>query len=119
MKLHRRFVANGTVGTHLVVVSTPSLAFCTGLVEADEPICIQTFGAEFAVEGFDEGIVGRFARPAEVERHALHVSPEIEVLADKLRTVIDADRPGTAEHCRAAFERFDNIASPITVPDID
>ena len=56
--------------TNLVVVSTPSLAFCARLVEAQEPVCVQAFDPELAVEGFDEGVVGWFARPEEVECEA-------------------------------------------------
>ena len=68
MKLHRRLVADRAVWTHLVVVSMPSLAFCPRLVEAQEPVRVQAFGPELAVERFDEGIVRRLAWPAEVER---------------------------------------------------
>ena len=91
MKLYRRFVADGTVWSYLVVVSTPSLAFFPCLVEAHEPVGVQALGPELAVERLDEGVVGRFAWPAEVERDAFDVRPEIEFLADELRSVVHAD----------------------------
>lgn len=94
MKLYRRSVAGRTVRAHLVVVSMPSLAFCTRLVEAQEPVGVQALRPELADERFDERVVGRSAWPAEVERHILHVCPEVELLADELGTVIDADRLG-------------------------
>src|SRR4051812_3218379 len=119
MKLYRRSVADRTVRTHLVVVSMPSLAFYTRLVEAEEPVRVQALRSELAVERFDERVVSRLAWPAEVERHAFDVGPEVELLADKLGSVIDADRPGVAELRGATFERLDDIASPIAVPDID
>ena len=119
MKLHRRFVADRTVWTHLVVVSTPSLAFCAGFVEAQKPIRIQAFRSELAVERFDEGIVGRLAWSAEVQRHAFHVRPEIELLADELRTVVDTDRLRVAKLDGAPFERLDDIAAAIGVTNID
>jgi len=46
MKLHWRFIADGTVWTHLIIVSTLILAFSTRLVEAEEPIRIQTFRSD-------------------------------------------------------------------------
>jgi len=118
MKLHRRFVADRTVWTHRVVVSTPSLAFCAGVVETQEPVGVQAFRSELAVERLDEGIVGRFAWPDEVKRYAFHVGPEIEFPADELGAVVDADRLRVAELGGAAFERLDNIAPPIAVQPV-
>jgi hypothetical protein len=50
------FVADRAVRSFLVVVSTPSLAFSPRIVEAHEPMSIQTFRSEAAVECFDEGL---------------------------------------------------------------
>src|SRR5688572_28476261 len=119
MKLHRRFVADRAVRTHLVVVSTPSLAFSTCLVEAQEPVGVQTFGSELAVERFDEGIVSRLAWPTEVECYAFHVRPQVEILAHELGTVVDAYRLGIAELRSPAFECFDDIVSAIALADTD
>src|SRR5262249_49602842 len=44
-----------------LVVPTPSLAFSPRIVEAHEPMCVQTFRSEFAIERFDESIVSRRA----------------------------------------------------------
>ena len=62
MKRRRHLVADRAVRAHLVVVSTPSLAFSPCLVEAQEPVGVQALRPEFAVQAFDEGIVRRFAR---------------------------------------------------------
>ena len=72
MKHDGHFVADRAVRLHLVVVSTPSLAFSPCLVEAQEPVGVQALGSEFAVQTLDEGVVGRFAGPAEVERDVVH-----------------------------------------------
>ena len=40
---------------------------------------IQTLGSEATVERFDEGIVGWFTRPREVERNTALVGPQIQV----------------------------------------
>jgi hypothetical protein len=61
VKLYRRFVADRTVWTHLVMVSAPGLAFCARFVEAHEPVGVQALCSELAVEGFDEGVIRRFA----------------------------------------------------------
>jgi hypothetical protein len=44
-----------------VVVPTPSLAFSPRIVEAHEPMCVQTFRSEFAIERLNESIVSRLA----------------------------------------------------------
>ena len=66
MKHDRHFVADGAVGSYLIVVSTPSLAFSPRLVEAEEPVGIQALGPELAVQALDEGIVRRLSRATEV-----------------------------------------------------
>src|SRR5579862_5795896 len=97
MKLDRRFVADRAVGTHLVVVSAPSLAFCACFVEAEEPIRIQIPRAKFAVEGLNERVVRGLAWSAEVQRDASHVGPVIELLAHELGAIVDSDRLGISE----------------------
>ena len=74
-KLLRRFPADRAVRTHVIIVSTPSLSFSPRLVEAEEPVRVQAPRPELAVEGLDEGIVGRLPRAAEVEHDALLVGP--------------------------------------------
>jgi hypothetical protein len=54
-QLDRGFVADRAVWSLLVVVSTPSLAFSPRIVEAHEPMRVQTFRSEFAIERLDEG----------------------------------------------------------------
>jgi hypothetical protein len=57
------------------------------------------------------GIVGRSAGPAEVERHAAHERPQVELPADKLRAVIDPERLRAADLSDNPFERLDDIAA--------
>ena len=49
--------------SNIVVVYTPSLQFFAGIVKAHEPMRIQAFLPEAAVEGFDESVVSRFSWP--------------------------------------------------------
>ena len=79
------------MGPDFVVVSTPILHFLPCVVKAQEPVRVQAFASELAVEGFDEAVVGRLARPREVENDALLVSPQIKIPGDKLRALIDTD----------------------------
>lgn len=65
-------------GATNIQVSTPSLAFLARLVEAEEPVGVQAFGAELAVQAFDECVVGRLAGPAEVKCHTAHKGPQVE-----------------------------------------
>jgi hypothetical protein len=44
------------------------------IVEAHEPMRIQMFRSEFAIERFDEGVVCGLARPGEVERDIALIS---------------------------------------------
>ena len=74
-ELDRALIADRAVGSFLVVVSTPSLAFLHGVVEAHEPVLVQALRPELAVEAFDERIVGRLARPAEVQGDAVLEGP--------------------------------------------
>ena len=52
---------------------------------------IQALGPELAIEGLDEGIVGRFAGLAEVQHDALLIGPQVEVAGDELRALVDPD----------------------------
>jgi hypothetical protein len=67
------------MGSLLIVVSTPSLAFSPRIVEAHEPMRVQTFRSEFAIERLDEGIGSGLARSREVEPDTAPISPQIEI----------------------------------------
>ena len=69
----------------LIVVPAPSLHLLPSIFKAHEPVGIEAFRPEASVEGLNERVVSRLARPREVERHALHVGPQIELAGDKIR----------------------------------
>jgi hypothetical protein len=85
MKRRRHFIPDRAMRSDLVVVSTPSLAFSGRFVEGHEPVRIEALGAELAVQALDEGIVGRFAGPAVVERDLMNEGPKVKLFADELR----------------------------------
>ena len=68
-------------------VSTPSLAFSSRIVEAHEPMRVQTFRSEFAVERLDEGAQVSFGRvwPIAGPRAALP-GPWMDFVHDQLAT---------------------------------
>lgn len=74
-ELDRALIADRAVGSFLVVVSTPSIAFSAGVVEGQEPGGVQAFSPDLTVEGLGEGIVSGLARPAEVQGDAVLEGP--------------------------------------------
>lgn len=54
-----RGVAERGVRAAGVVVDPPGLGDAAGIVDVEEPVLVDAFIAEPAVEGFDEGILGR------------------------------------------------------------
>ena len=56
-----------------------------------EPVSVQTFSAELAVKALDERIVGWFAGTREVQRDTLGIGPQVQIVGDKLRTLINAN----------------------------
>ena len=81
-------VADGAVWANLVVISAPSLALSDGIVDAHEPVLLQAFRPELAVEGVDERIVCRLVKPAKSKGRRGKM-PEVEVARDELATFAD------------------------------
>ena len=59
----RDVISDRTVGSVFVIVSTPIFQLFAGIRKAHEPVGVQAFRPELAVERFDEPVVGRFSRP--------------------------------------------------------
>lgn len=97
----------------LVVVSTPFLHFRPCIVKTHEPVSVQALRPELAIEGLDEAVVRRLARPGEVEDDALLISPEVEVPRDELGALIYTDRLGIADAPADPLERQNDVLSPI------
>ena len=54
------------MGSDLVVILPPLFNEAAGFVEGGEPVLVEAFIAELAVEAFDVGVLGRFAWGDEV-----------------------------------------------------
>src|SRR5262245_48570268 len=95
-QLDRGFVADCAVRSLLVVVSTSSLAFSSRIVEAHEPMRVQTFRSEFAVERLDEGVVsglpGREVRHHEGDKSCVLLT--VRTMAAQCPACPKAGKPG-------------------------
>ena len=91
----------------LVVVPTPCLAFSHGVVEAHDPARVQALRLELSVARFDGRVVGRPARPTEVERDVARVCRNRRNLARHLYGAMAQSGPVAAcpvsdDHTRIA-----------------
>jgi len=92
LQRNRDLVPDGAVRALLVVVSTPNLQFFPGVVKAEEPMGVQALGPQTPVEGLDEGVVSRFARPGEIQDDIVGIGPQIQIPRDEFRALIDPNR---------------------------
>ena len=83
----RRKSVESHVRTALIVVSPPGLGMSLRLGSRCEPVQVQAFVSERAVERLDVRIVGRSSRPREVHAHLVMVSPEIDDLPGELGAI--------------------------------
>ena len=82
-------------------------------------MCIQTFASDLAVEGFDKGVVSRFARPREVEGHVVRVSPQVEITRHELTALVNSDRLRIVNLTADLFQRHHNIVSAVAEAGIN
>lgn len=74
--------------TALIVLVSPGLDLSPRLGDRIEPVDVEAFIPKGSVERLDEGVVGGLARPAEVDPHAVMISPEIDKVAGKLGAIV-------------------------------
>ena len=75
----------------LVVVSAVSLQLFLRIRKRQEPVSVQTFSAELAVEALDERVVSWFAGTREVQRDTFGIGPQVQIVGDELRTLVNAN----------------------------
>ncbi len=71
--------------TELVVVPSPALYFVSGVLQRHEPVHVQAFVPEAAVERFDVRIVRRCAGAGVIELDFVEVRPGVQRPGDELR----------------------------------
>jgi len=108
----------------LVVVVLPSLHLLFGIRQIIEPVYVETFIPQAAVERLDKCVIGRFARPRELQDDLVGVRPKIDQPAGELAAVVavntpwrtacrsDATQHGNDIHAAEALARLDCQALP-------
>ena len=119
MQQDRDPLADAAVGSFLVVVSAPILHLQASVVKAHEPMSVQAFAAELAVERLDERIIRWLAGPREVEGHTIRVGPEIEIARHELAALVDPNGLRIANLSADPFRSPDHILRTIAEPWID
>src|ERR1700757_296080 len=86
-KLCGRQVVQRAVGTLFVVILPPGFDFSPGVTETGEPVGIQTFVAQPAVEAFNVSILCGLAWLNEIQSHTTLFAPGRQCPAAKFRSV--------------------------------
>lgn len=97
----------------LVEVRPPRLDLAPGVVQRQEPVRVQAFIAQPAIEAFDEGIVGGLSRPAEVQRNAVDVGPVVERAGDKFRATVHPYLGGGLPRSKSKRAMTSTTCSPL------
>lgn len=62
------------MGTTLIIVYAPGLDFAPRILQGHEPVLVQTFLSQPAIERLHSGIVRRCSRPGKVVRHFMETA---------------------------------------------
>src|SRR5262249_55163766 len=79
-----------------IVVLLAGLNDGSRMGETTEPMQIQAFITELAVEALDVGVLRRLAGCDEIEGNAMRIRPGVQRLAGKLRPIVNGDPLGRA-----------------------
>ena len=90
-KLSRRYPSDRSVWSHLVVVLAPDGDDLAGLRQGFEPVLVEAFIPELAVEAFNVGVLGWLARLNQDVLDASCLHPCHEGPACELRSVVGPD----------------------------
>ncbi|KQY45721.1 hypothetical protein ASD32_10955 [Rhizobium sp. Root483D2] len=113
MYRNRDVMSDCRVRTIPIVVSTPSLQLFAQVRKGQEPVRVQAFGPQLAVERFNEAIVGRFAWPRDVKCDLVDIGPKVQIAGDKLAAIIDTDRVAIAGLLTDTVQRLNDILAAI------
>src|SRR5579884_4328423 len=90
-ELFWRSIGQRAVWTHLVVIDSPLFDGFPGIVQRQEPVQVQAFLAELAVEAFNIAILHRPSRRDEGQLDLIVVSPLGERFRCELSAIVDDD----------------------------
>ncbi len=88
----------------MVVVDPPGFDNSAGVGQVEEPVFVEAFILEFAVEGLDKGVPDRLVGIDEVQAHALAIGSFVGRLADHLGTIVQDDLLGQPAGLRKPLE---------------
>ena len=91
-KLARSLILEPAVQSFGFAVDPPRFDGPLRIGQAGEPMLVEAFVAEGAVEALDERVLGRFARMIEVQHHVMRGRPVVEVRPRELGPVITDNR---------------------------
>ena len=103
----------------LVAVSAVSLQLFLRIRKGQEPVSVQTFSAELAVKAFDEGIVGWFPGPSEFQRDTFGIGPQVQIVGDELRALVNAKSLGIADLRASLFQSLYDVLLSIAESGVD
>ena len=67
------------------------------------------FGTELAVEGLDERVIRRLARPREVDGKVIRICPEIKIAGNELAALLDANGVRAADLSADPLQSLDRV----------
>src|SRR5271169_2404822 len=88
-KFLRGQIAQGAVWAYPVVIDPPVFDGLAGVVQSQEPVLVQAFLAELAMERLDVAVLHGTARRDEMQRDLVFVSPLIQRLGGELGAMVD------------------------------
>jgi hypothetical protein len=72
--------------TPIIILLPPKSNLFPSVFQGKKPVLIQTFFPQPAVEGLDKCVIRGLPGSAEIQFHAIQVSPLIQYFTDTLRT---------------------------------
>lgn len=102
----------------LILITSPAFDNSLGFRDRFEPVQIQTLLAQRSVEGFDEGVVGRFPRATKVDAGVVMICPEIHQLPGELSPVVREEELRSTALGGEAIERLDDMRRPQSAADL-
>ena len=80
--------------TALIEFPSPRLDLAPSVVQRQEPMHVQIFVPEPAIEGLNERVVCGLTESGEIQRNFVHIGPLVKRSGDKLRAIVHPDLGG-------------------------
>src|SRR6056297_17550 len=107
------------MGSLLIVMPTPGRDDASRLVQACEPVLVETLISKLAVKTLNVGILRRLSSLYQKGRHATLIGPLIESPGGKLRALVSTDRLRMATELSDTIQKLCHIITGQTVCRLD